>query len=116
MLNKAQRVGFHRFSIRARPDRWFAAATTILGVVGASVAAFAAALALLPATLVLPAAGLGLVVAAAILAVIALASPTEAGGPRVFFWDIAGALALIGLCATGLAESEPVLVLLNQER
>jgi hypothetical protein len=116
MLNKAQRTGFHKIFSRARPGRWFAAATTILGVVGSSVAAFAAALALLPATLVLPAVGLGLIVAAAMLAVIAVASPAEVTGPRVFFWDIAGGLALIGLCATGLAESEPVLALLNQER
>jgi hypothetical protein len=116
MLN---RVGDARVPVwewRVRPDRWFAVARTFLGVFGASAGAFAVALALLPASLVLPIAGFGLILTAATLALISLASPAAVGASRVTFWDIAGALAVVGLAATGLGESEPVLAFLGRER
>jgi hypothetical protein len=116
MLNRSEKAGFPEIASQMSPDRRVVIALSVFGVLGATGAAFAAALALLPPLVALPAVGLGLVVAAAMLAVIALTAPVEIGRTRVVFWDIAGALACIGLCACGLAESEPVLALLNQER
>jgi hypothetical protein len=71
---------------------------------------------LLPSSLVFPVTGMGLVLAAGTMALIAWAAPPEAGGARIVLWDFAGALALIGLCAALFGEPEPAVALLERER
>ena len=58
----------------------------------------------------------GLVVAAGTMALIALASPPEVGRARLVYWDFAGALTLIGLCAALLGEPEQAVALLERDR
>ena len=89
---------------------------TLLGVAGASGAAFVTAYALLPPALILPVTGLALVLAAVTLALIALASPGEVGRARVMFWDIAAALLLTGLCAGLWDEAALTVAPMNSDR
>ena len=58
----------------------------------------------------------GLMLAAAALAVIAWALPAEVGRSRLVFWDTAGVLALIGLCAALFGEAEQVVALVDRDR
>jgi hypothetical protein len=89
---------------------------TLLGVAGASGAAFATGFALLPPALIVPVTGMALVLAGITLGLIALASPGEVGRARVMFWDIAAALLLIGLCA-GLSDEAALTVApMNSDR
>jgi hypothetical protein len=54
-------------------------------------------------------------VAAAALALIACAAPPETGRARIFYWDVAGLLALIGLAAALFGEPEQAVALLRRE-
>jgi hypothetical protein len=86
------------------------------GTVAATGAGFAAALVLLPPALVLPVTAIGLLLAAATLAALAWLTPGEVGRSRIVFFDIAGALAVIGLCAALLGEPEQAIALIEPDR
>jgi hypothetical protein len=86
------------------------------GALSAMVAALLAAVFLLPPALVLPAVASGLVLAAATLAILAWVAPGEVGGARLVFWDTAGALTLIGLCAALFGEAEQAVALIERDR
>ena len=87
--------------------RWHGLAIALTGALAAAAAAFVAALFLLPPALVF---------AAASFALIAWASPAEAAASRLVFWDISGALAVIGLCAALFGEPEQAVALLDRDR
>ena len=96
--------------------RWHGLAIALTGALAAAAAAFVAALFLLPAPMVFPVTGAALVFAAASFALIAWASPAEVGASRLVFWDISGALAVIGLCAALFGEPEQAVALLDRDR
>jgi hypothetical protein len=56
------------------------------------------------------------VLAAATLALITCAAPTESGNSRLVLWDMSGALAVIGLCAALFGEPEQAVALLERDR
>lgn len=88
----------------------------VAGALAAGIAGFAAAIVLLPPALVFPVTAMGLLLAAAALAIIAWASPPETGGARIMFWDTAGALTLLGLAAALFGEPEQAVALLERDR
>ena len=92
-------------------------ALALVAAFAAAGGAFVAAIALFPAAQVLPATAMGLILAAAATAAIAWMAPPEVGRARIVFWDIAGALAVIGLCAAALiGEPEPAVALIERQR
>ena len=102
------------------PRGWLGAAIALGAATAATAAALVAALAMLPPLLVFPVVAAGLVLAAAAfsliaLALIACAAPPEAGRARIFYWDVAGLLALIGLAAALFGEGEQAVALLRRE-
>lgn len=117
MLNSKQHPIWlaHAARQRSSPDRrWHGLALALAGALAAGAAALIAALILLPPALVLPVTGFALVVAAATFALIAWASP-EAGN-RLVFWDVAGAMTVLGLCAALIGEPEQAVALLDRDR
>ena len=82
----------------------------------AAAAASIAALAMLPFPLLFPVLAAGLILAAAALAFIACAAPPETGTARVFYFEVAGLLALIGLVAALFGEPEQAAALLSREK
>ena len=119
MLNSDRNVLWNAHIARMRPPavrRWHGLAIALSGALAAAAAAFIAALVLLPAAMVFPATGAGLVFAAATFALIAWATPGDVGGSRIVFWDMSGALAVIGLCAALLGEPEQAVALLERDR
>jgi hypothetical protein len=80
---------------------------SVSGALATALAGFMVALVLLPPALVLPVLAISLLLAAATLAILAW-TPGEVGGARLVFWDTAGALTLIGLCAALFGEAEAV--------
>jgi hypothetical protein len=101
---------------RAPVPRWAGIAAASAGALAAGLAGFAAALVLLPPALVFPVTAMGLLVAAATLAIVAWASPPETGAARLVFFDTAGALTLIGLAALLFGEPEQAVALLDRDR
>ena len=87
---------------------------SVSGACAAALAGLVVALVLLPPALVLPVVAISLLLAAATLAILAWA-PGEVGGARLVFWDTAGALTLIGLCAALFGEAEAV-ALIERDR
>jgi hypothetical protein len=87
-------------------------AATVISVAGASAAC--ALVFTLPPPLVLPAIGVLATLAAGIVALVALTAARQAAA-AITYWDVAGALTLIGIVATLLSEPELVLPLLNQQ-
>jgi peptidoglycan/LPS O-acetylase OafA/YrhL len=81
----------------------------------AAAAAFVAALALLPPAQLFPVLAAGLILAAAALALIACVAPPETGSARIFYWEVAGLLALIGLAAV-FGEPEQAVALFSREK
>ena len=67
---------------------------------------------MLPTQLVLPIVCLAALAAACLIGVVAWNSPTR-DGPRPNYWDIAGALTFIAMCAAILSEPDQVLPLLE---
>ena len=118
MLNRDNTI-WDAHAARQRPipvRRWHGLAIAFAGALGAAAAAFITALFLLPPAMVFPVTGAGLVFAAATFALIAWASPPEVGPSRLVFWDVSGALAVIGLCAALFGEPEQAVALLERER
>ena len=74
-----------------------------------------AALFLLPSGLVFPVTAFGLVLGGGTFALIAWASPREVTN-RLVFWDIAGAVTVLGFCAALLGEPEQAIALLERDR
>jgi hypothetical protein len=99
----------------APPRGWLGVAIALGAAVAAATAALVAALAMLPPLLVFPVAATGLILAGAVLALIACAAPPETGRARVFHWDVAGLLALLGLAAALFGEPEQAVALLRRE-
>lgn len=119
MLNRESSALWDRHIARQQPivrRRWHGLVIALVGALAAAAAAFVAALFLLPPVLVFPVVGMALVFAAASFALIAWASPAEVGVARVVFWDISGALAVIGLCAALFGEPEQMVAFLERER
>jgi len=100
----------------ARGLGWTGILAAGAGALAAGAAGFAAAFMLLPPALIFPVTAMGLLAAAGTFALIAWASPSETGPSRLVFWDFAGALTLIGLCAALLGEPEQAVALLERER
>jgi hypothetical protein len=86
--------------------------TALTAVAAASIAA----LVMLPHPLLFPVLAAGLILAAAALAFIACAAPPETGSARIFYWEVAGVLALIGLAAALVGEGEQAAALLSREK
>jgi len=119
MLNRDSNALWEAHIARQRPPvvrRWHGLALALTGALAAAASAFVAALFLLPAAMVFPVTGAALVFAAASFALIAWASPAEVGASRLVFWDISGALAVIGLCAALFGEPEQAVALLERDR
>ena len=119
MLNRDSDAFWDAHIARQRPipsRRWHGLALALAGALAAAAAAFVAALFLLPPATVFPVTGSALVFAAASFALIAWASPAETGGSRLVFWDVSGALAVIGLCAALFGQPEQVVALLEPDR
>jgi hypothetical protein len=95
--------------------RWHGLAIALGGALAAAAAALIAAFFLLPAAMVFPVTGLALLLGAAAFAVIAWASPADVGN-RLVFWDIAGTMTVLGLCAALLGEPEQAVALLERDR
>ncbi|MEA3057896.1 MAG: hypothetical protein QOF34_711 [Sphingomonadales bacterium] len=95
--------------------RWHGFAIAMAGAVTAGVAALIAALVLLPPALVFPVTALALLVAAASFAFIAWISPPEVGS-RLVFWDVAGAMTVLGLVAALFGEPEQAAALIETDR
>jgi hypothetical protein len=99
------------------PERgWRGVAVALAAAVAAGIAALAAAHFMLPQSHVFPVVAAGLIVAAATMALIAWGAPREVGAVRTVYWDIAGALTLIGLAAALFGEPEQAVALLERER
>jgi hypothetical protein len=77
-----------------------------------AVVAIAAAASALPMPLILPVGSVLLLLLACSVAFIAARAPRLEPG-RVSYWDVSGALTLIGICAALLSEPEQVLPLLE---
>lgn len=120
ILNRSRTLLLHFRANRSRGEqpvrRWPGIAAALTGTIAAAAAAFVTALVLLPASLVFPVTAAGLVLSAGAMALIAWVSPPEIGGARIVYWDIAGALTLIGLCAALFGEPEQAVALLERER
>ena len=119
MLNRDSNALWDAHIARQRPipsPRWHGLALALVGALAAAAAAFIAALFLLPPMMVFPVTGAALVFSAASFALIAWASPADIGRSRLVFWDISGALAVIGLCAALFGEPEQAVALLERER
>ena len=119
MLNRNSNALWDAHIARQRPIPscwWHGLAIALAGAVAAAASAFIAALFLLPPAMVFPVTGSALVLAAASVALIAYAAPTESGNSRLVLWDISGALAVIGLCAALFGEPEQAVALLERDR
>jgi hypothetical protein len=119
MLNRDSNAVWNAHIARMRPipsPRWHGLAIALSGAFAAGAAAFLAALVLLPAAMVFPVTGVALVFAAATFALIAWATPGDVGASRLVFWDMSGALAVIGLCAALFGEPEQAVALLDRDR
>jgi hypothetical protein len=119
MLNRDSNALWDAHIARQRPvplRRWHGVAIALSGALAAAASAFVAALFMLPPAMVFPVTGAALVFAAASFALIAWASPPEIGRSRLVFWDISGALAVIGLCAALFGEPEQAVALLDRDR
>jgi hypothetical protein len=117
MLNRQQHPIWlaHAARQRRRPARHgHGLAIALAAALTAGAAALIAALFLVPPPLVFSVTGCALVLAAATFAVIAWASP-EAGN-RLVFWDVAGAMTVLGLVAALLGEPEHAVALLERDR
>jgi len=101
---------------RAPVPRWTGIASAAAGAMAAAFAGFAVTIVLLPPALVFPVTAMGLLLAACSLAILAWASPLESGTARLVFWDTAGALTLIGLCAALFGEPEQAVALIDRDR
>ena len=78
--------------------------------------AFALAVWMLPRPLVLPAFSVVAVSAAGLLALLAWRLPRPRTAARVTYWDVAGALTFIGVCAALLSDPEQALPLMEMRR
>jgi hypothetical protein len=118
MLNRPQHPVWLAHAAGQRPllaRRWHGLAIALGSAVTASAAALTAALFLLPPALVFPVTALALLVAAASFAFIAWISPPEVKN-RLVFWDVAGAMTVLGLVAALLGEPEQAVALLERDR
>jgi hypothetical protein len=118
MLNREPHQAWLAHSARHRssPARYrHDLALALAAALTAAAAALIAALFLLPPPLVFPVTGFALVVAAASFALIAWVSPPQVGN-RLIFWDIAGAMTVLGLCAALFGEPEQAVALLERDR
>ena len=119
MLNRGQETIWDVHVARQRPvsvRRWHGLVLALVAALTAAAAAFIAALFLVPPVLVFPATAAGLVVAAGTMALIAWVAPPEVGATRLVYWDFAGALTVIGLCAVLFGEPEQAVALLERDR
>ena len=117
MLNRETNTVWDAHLARQRPPRCrHGVALALGGALMAAGAALVTALFLLPPLLVFPVTATSLVVAAASMGLIAWGSPGEVGGARLVFWDFAGALTLLGLCAALFGEPEQAVALLERNR
>jgi hypothetical protein len=71
---------------------------------------------LLPRALVLPTVSVAAVLAAALTALIAWSRPRNPQSERVTYWDVAGALTLIGVCAALLSDPEAAIPLMESRQ
>jgi hypothetical protein len=85
-------------------------------IAGLGAAAFAYASWILPTPLVLPATSIFAVAAASLVAAVAWAAAGLPATERVTYWDVAGALTFIGICAALLSDPEQVIPLLETRR
>jgi hypothetical protein len=118
MLNSEQHPVWLAHAARRRSlpaKRWHGLAIALAGALTGGAAALIAALILLPPGLVFPVTGFALVVAATAFALIAWASPPEAGN-RLVFWDVAGAMTVLGLAAALIGEPDQAVALLDRDR
>jgi hypothetical protein len=99
-----------------RRDRWdgpqvMLAALTVVGAAAAGLSAW-----MLPVALVLPILSILVIAAAGLTALIAWMRPQRRSSDRITYWDIAGALTFIGLCAALLSDPEQALPLFEARR
>jgi uncharacterized membrane protein (DUF4010 family) len=102
----------------SRSSRGETAGPTVAAIVigAALLAALAVSAWSLPPALVLPAFSLIALGIACAMALLAWRQPGAANGRRVSYWDLAGALTFLGLCAAILSEPEQVLPLLEEAK
>ena len=86
----------------------------VLSVLGGSVVLAGASI--LPGALILPALSVVTILAASIVAAVAWQRPRNPLSAGVTYWDVAGALTLIAICAALLSEPEAVLPILETRR
>src|SRR5688572_4100750 len=96
-----------------RNDPWDGPKIALAALAGVGAAAFAVCAWILPAPLVLPAFSVLAIVLAGAAALMALAAQGRPALTRVTYWDIAGALTFIGICAALLSDPEQAIPLLE---
>jgi membrane protein YdbS with pleckstrin-like domain len=106
----------HAHAVETAWRGWNGIALALVAALAAAAGALVAAVVLLPPSQVLPATVASLMLAAATTALIAWAAPPEAGRARILFWDIAGALTAIGVCAALFGEPGEAVALLERDR
>jgi hypothetical protein len=116
MLNRPQHPVWLLYAARQRPlPARHGVALALASAAAAAAAALTAALVLLPPPLVFPVTGFALMASAATFALIAWISPPEVGN-RLVFWDVAGAMTVLGLVAVLFGEPEQAVALLDRDR
>ena len=100
---------------RLRIRRWSGPQFTAAMLLLAGAATAGTSIMALPAPLVLPAIGVLATLGAMAMALIAWSAAKQIG-EALTYWDIAGALTLIGVFATLLSEPELALPLLDNQR
>lgn len=99
-----------------RSDPWSGPRAVLASVMVLGFTAVAVSVWTLPVPLVLPVLSALLVAAACITALLAWVRPHNKWDERVTYWDITGALALVGICAALLSEPDQVMPLLESRR
>jgi cobalamin synthase len=99
-----------------RSDPWSGPHAVIAGVLILALTVMAVSAWTLPAPLVLPVLSVLLIAAACLTALLAWVRPHNRWDERVTYWDITGALTLVGICAALLSEPDQVMPLLESRR
>ncbi len=100
---------------RGFPQRGWRGVVTAMAAAAVTVAAALIVAAwTLPAPLVLPAVSAAVVLSAATMGAVAWACPPGTG-ITAFYWDVAGALTAVGVCAALFGEPEQIVALLDRQ-
>lgn len=98
------------------PTRWDGPKFTLAIVLAIGIALFAAAMWFLPHPIVLPLLSVAAVCGAIVVAIIAWLSGHRETATDLSYWDVVGAMTMIGVCAALLSDPEQAIPLLEQRQ